>query len=150
MFESAQIGSIKLRNRFLRSGTHEGMAEPDGAPAESLEQLYVRLAKGEVGAVITGYAGVMQQGKSSFQGMLMMHDDGLVPAYRRLVNAVHRAGAPIIMQLAHCGRQTRSAVTGRKTVAPSSLKDPFFTEERPLELTDSDVRQIIEAFSDAA
>jgi len=150
MFEPASIGSIRLRNRFLRSATHEGMADADGAPTELLEELYVRLAKGETGALIAGYAGVLQQGRSSFPGMLMMHDDRLVPAYRRLLDTVHQAGAPVIAQLAHCGRQTRSAVTGKRTVAPSAQKDPFFTEEVPHELSDSDIREIIEAFSGAA
>lgn len=150
IFEPAAIGAIRLRNRFVRSATHEGMADADGAPTELLEELYVKLAKGQAGAVITGYAGVLQQGRSSFPGMLMMHDDKLVPAYRQLVNAVHQAGSPVIAQLAHCGPQTRSAVTGRRTVAPSALKDPFFTEEVPHELSESDIREIIEAFSGAA
>ncbi len=150
IFEPAQIGGISIRNRFIRSATHEGMADADGAPLESLEKLYLRLARGGVGAIITGYAGVLPQGRCSFPGMLMMHDDRLVPAYRRLVDAVHQEGVPIIMQIAHCGSQTRSAVTGMSTVAPSPLRDRYFSEEVPQELTEDGIRKIIEAFVDAA
>jgi 2,4-dienoyl-CoA reductase-like NADH-dependent reductase (Old Yellow Enzyme family) len=150
IFNPVNIGGIALRNRFIRSATHEGMASAEGAPLESLEKLYLRLAKGGVGAIVTGYAGVMQQGKSNFPGMLMMHDDALIPAYRRLVDAVHREGAPLVMQLAHCGRQTRSAVTGMCTVAPSPLRDPYYSEETPHELTESEIRAIIDAFVSAA
>jgi 2,4-dienoyl-CoA reductase-like NADH-dependent reductase (Old Yellow Enzyme family) len=146
LFNAAPIGSIVLRNRFIRSATHEGMASAEGVPTESLEKLYVRLAKGGVGAIVTGYAGVMQQGKSNFPGMLMMHDDALIPAYRKVVDATHREGAPLIMQLAHCGRQTRSAVTGMCTVAPSPVRDPYYSEEVPHELTESEIRTIIDAF----
>ncbi|MEI6758772.1 MAG: NADH:flavin oxidoreductase [Chlorobium sp.] len=150
VFEPADIGGISLRNRFIRSATHEGMGDAEGAPMESLEKLYLRLARGGVGAIITGYAGVLPAGRSSFPGMLMMHDDALVPAYRRLVEAVHGEGVPIIMQIAHCGSQTRSAVTGLRTVAPSPVRDSFFSEEVPQELTEEGIREIIDAFVNAA
>jgi len=150
IFEPAHIGGIALRNRFIRSATHEGMADAEGAPLESLEKLYLRLARGGAGAIVTGYAGVNPQGRCSFPGMLMMHSDALVPAYRRLVEAVHREGVPIIMQLAHCGAQTRSAVTGTRTVAPSPVRDRYFSEELPMELTEDGIREIINAFINAA
>jgi 2,4-dienoyl-CoA reductase-like NADH-dependent reductase (Old Yellow Enzyme family) len=150
IFAPSHIGGITVRNRFIRSATHEGMGDADGAPLESLEKLYVRLARGGVGAIVTGYAGVLQQGRSSFPGMLMMHDDALVPAYRRLVDAVHQEGAPLIMQLAHCGGQTRSAVTGMRTVAPSPVRDRYFSEEVPQELTAEGIREIVDAFVGAA
>ncbi|NTV01298.1 MAG: NADH:flavin oxidoreductase [Chlorobiaceae bacterium] len=150
IFEPANIGGIALRNRFIRSATHEGMGDGDGAPLESLEKLYVRLARGGVGAIVTGYAGVLQQGRCNFPGMLMIDDDELVPAYRRLVGAVHREGAPLILQIAHCGRQTRSMVTGMCTVAPSPVRDGYYSEEAPQELTEAGIREIIDAFVDAA
>lgn len=150
IFEPAHIGGINVRNRFIRSATHEGMADAEGAPLELLEKLYLRLARGGVGAIVTGYAGVLPQGRSSFPGMLLMHSDALVPAYRRLVEAVHREGVPLIMQLAHCGAQTRSAVTGMRTVAPSPVRDRYFSEEVPMELTEDGIREIINAFVDAA
>ena len=149
IFEAARIGGISLRNRFIRSATHEGMGDAEGAPLESLEKMYVRLARGGVGAIVTGYAGVLQQGRSCFPGMLMMHDDALVPAYRRLVEAVHREGASLILQLAHCGVQTRSAVTGMRTVAPSPRKDRYYSEEVPQELTEQGIREVIDAFIDS-
>jgi 2,4-dienoyl-CoA reductase-like NADH-dependent reductase (Old Yellow Enzyme family) len=150
IFEPVNISSISLRNRFIRSATHEGMADADGAPLEALEKLYVRLARGGVGGIVTGYAGVLQQGRCNFPGMLMMHDDQLIPAYRRLVEAVHREGVPLIMQIAHCGRQTRSAITGMCTVAPSPIRDRYYSEEVPQALTEEGIREIIDAFVDAA
>lgn len=150
IFTPATIGGISLRNRFIRSATHEGMGDAAGAPVEALEKLYVRLARGGVGAIVTGYAGVLQQGRSGFPGMLMMHDDSLVPAYRRLVDAVHREGAPLIMQLAHCGAQTRSAETGMRPVAPSPVRDKYYSEEVPAGLTEAGIAEIIDAFVAAA
>jgi len=150
MFEQVHIGGIAIHNRFIRSATHEGMADANGAPLESLEKLYVRLARGGVGAIVTGYAGVLPQGRSNFPGMLMIHDDALVPAYGKLADAVHREGAPLILQIAHCGRQTRSVATGMSTVAPSPIRDRFYSEEVPRELKEEGIREIIDAFVRAA
>ena len=150
VFCSATIAGIRLQNRLIRSATHESMAESSGAPSAAHEALYTALAKGGAGAVITGYAGVQQDGRTNYPGMLMMNDDSLILPYRQLTDAVHRYRTPIILQLAHCGRQTRSAVTGMKTVAPSALKDRIFNEERPHELGEGEIEAIISNFVFAA
>jgi 2,4-dienoyl-CoA reductase-like NADH-dependent reductase (Old Yellow Enzyme family) len=150
VFGTAAISGIRLQNRLIRSATHESMAESSGAPSAAHEKLYTDLARGGAGAVITGYAGVQQDGRTSYPGMLMMHNDALIPAYRQLTDTVHRYDTPIILQLAHCGRQTRSAITGMKTVAPSAMKDLIFNEERPLELGENAIETIISNFAAAA
>ena len=58
VFENAPIGTISLRNRTIRSATREGLADDQGYPGEALTRLYTRLAKGELGAIITGFATV--------------------------------------------------------------------------------------------
>lgn len=150
VFGSANISGIIFRNRLLRSATHESLADSSGAPTAAHEKLYTAIAKGGAGAIVTGYAGVQQDGRTNLPGMLMMHDDSLIPAYRKLTDAVHRQGTPIILQLAHCGRQTRQAVTGMRTVAPSPLKDSVFNEECPRELDEREIETIIRNFAAAA
>ena len=150
LFQPATLAGMTLRNRLIRSATHESMADESGAPGAAHEKLYTALAEGGAGAIITGYAGVQQDGKSSLANMLMIHDDSLIPAYRKLTDAVHGCGTPIILQIAHCGRQTRSAITGMPTVAPSPLKDFIFNEERPHELSEREIETIIGSFAAAA
>ncbi len=150
VFRPSILAGIRLNNRVIRSATHEGMADERGAPTEALEKLYLRLAKGETGAIITGYAGVQQDGRSSMFNMLMIDRDELVPAYRSLTDKVHEQGIPIFLQIAHCGRQTRSAVTGMQTVAPSPVKDFIFHEETPHELDENEIETIINNFVSAA
>jgi len=146
VFQSASIAGIHLKNRIIRSATHEGMADDHGAPTERLKNLYVRLAKGGVGAIITGYAGVQADGKTCFVNMTMMDRDDLIPAYKAITGAVHEYDTPIIMQVAHCGRQTRSAVTGLPTVAPSAIRDPFYNEDKPKALTEDGIYELIDNF----
>ena len=149
LFEKSSIAGVTLKNSLIRSATHESMADERGAPTAALEKLYLRIAKGGAGAIITGYAGVQQDGKSSLLNMLMIDTDELIPAHRRLTDKVHEQGIPIILQIAHCGRQTRSAVTGLPTVAPSPVKDFIFNEDRPHELDERAIETIINNFVSA-
>lgn len=150
LFKKSSIAGITLNNRLIRSATHEGMADERGAPTEALENLYLRIAKGKAGALITGYAGVQQDGRSSLFNMLMIDRDELVPAYRGLTDKVHEKGVPIFLQIAHCGRQTRSTATGMQTVAPSPVKDFIFNEEIPHQLDEKQIETIINNFVAAA
>jgi 2,4-dienoyl-CoA reductase-like NADH-dependent reductase (Old Yellow Enzyme family) len=118
-----------LKNRIIRSATHEGLADVNGYPTETLKKLYRRLASGGVGAIITGYAGIQQNGKSAHLNMLMIDKDEHINKYKEITDAVHEYGTPIILQIAHCGKSTRSKVTGEKTVAPSAFPDKMFNEE---------------------
>jgi 2,4-dienoyl-CoA reductase-like NADH-dependent reductase (Old Yellow Enzyme family) len=150
VFEPITIAGIQFKNHIIRAATHEGMANEIGQPTEQLKDLYVRLAKGGVGGIITGYAGIMQQGKSDNFNMLMMDKDELVDSYKNLVDEVHKYGVPIILQLAHTGRQTSSLATGMTPLAPSPIKDKIYNKELPLEATDADIEEIIGHFVSAA
>ena len=149
IFEPASLAGIKLKNRIIRSATHEGMADEKGFPTEKLKKLYVNLAKGEVGAIITGYVGVQQDGKTCLFNMTMIDSDDKIPAYQEITKAVHEYDIPIIMQIAHCGRQARSKITGLPTVAPSALRDAFYNEDMPKELSEDEINQIIDSFVSA-
>jgi 2,4-dienoyl-CoA reductase-like NADH-dependent reductase (Old Yellow Enzyme family) len=149
-FQPYILAGVKLKNRILRSATHEGLADESGAPLPALTQKYLQLAKGGIGAIITGYAGVHPVGKCALHRMLMADRDELIPAYRTLVQAVHAAGTPIFLQLGHAGRQTRSKITEFQPVAPSAIRDQFFNEEIPKELTEAEIEAVITAFVQAA
>jgi 2,4-dienoyl-CoA reductase-like NADH-dependent reductase (Old Yellow Enzyme family) len=149
-FQAFAMRSITLRNRIIRSATHEGMADERGFPTPKLHKKYLQLAAGGVGAIITGYAGVSLEGKSPLHRMLMIDRDECIPAYRELVNAVHAEGTPIILQIAHCGRQTRSKVTGFRPEAPSAIRDKTYNEDMPMELSGEKIDFIIDAFVKAA
>jgi len=145
-FEPTLLSGIKLKNRIIRSATYEGMADEKGFPNEKLKKLYINLAKGDVGAIITGNAAVQADGKASMFNMTMIDSDDKIPAYREIVDAVHEYDTPIIMQIVHCGRQTRSKITGLPTVAPSAIRDWFFSEDKPKELSDEEINEIINNF----
>jgi len=146
IFEPVSLAGMKLKNRIIRSATHEGMADEKGFPTEKLKKLYVNLAKGEVGAIITGYAGIQLDGKTCLFNMTMIDTDEKIVAFREITKAVHEYETPIIMQIAHCGKQTRSKITGLPTVAPSAIRDTFYSEDKPKELSEQAINEIIDNF----
>jgi 2,4-dienoyl-CoA reductase-like NADH-dependent reductase (Old Yellow Enzyme family) len=149
VFEPTLLAGISLKSRIICSATHEGMADEHGLPTERLKELYVRLAKGGVGAIITGYAGIQQDGKCPFFRMLMVDHDRVVPAYKTITEAVHELETPIILQIAHSGRQTRLKITGQPTVAPSAIRDKFYREDVPKALTEDDIDGTVQNFVSA-
>ena len=131
--EPADVGGVSVRNRIFRSATEEGLADGAGLPTEALTRRYEALAKGEAGCIITGYIGVSKEGESSIRGMCLLDSDDKVPAYREMVERVHAAGAPIIAQIAHCGRNGRMGRAGKVG-----------------RLSETQIRQIVDDFAAAA
>lgn len=149
LFEKTTIKGMELKNRLVRSATHEGMADQNGFPNQDLFKLYERLAKGGVGLIITGFAFVTSDGKSPFPGMQGIQTDNHIPRYRELVELVHKNGARIAMQIAHCGRQTTDEAIGVKPMGPSPVKEKSLFV-KPRETTEEDIERTIEAFAQAA
>lgn len=149
IFEQANIGSVQLKNRLIRSATHDGLADDNGAPSEKLIKKYAFMAENETGCIITGYAAVSRNGVSPYPRMLTIYDDSNIDAYKKLADAVHEKGAPIVLQIAHCGRQTSSKAIGCQKIAPSPVMHLFYPDKAK-EMTEQDITNLIEDFANAA
>lgn len=149
LFEETTISGIAVKNRIIRSATHDGLADENGAPSEKLISKYKNLAKNEIGCIITGYAAVSKNGVSPYPRMLKIFDDKVIDKYKELTDAVHVHGTPIILQIAHCGRQTSSKAIGLQKVAPSNVLHTFYPDKSK-ELTESEIFGIIDDFVSAA
>lgn len=140
-----QIGALTLPNRFVRSATHESLAE-DGAVSERLIAALSRLARGRVGMIVTGAAAVAPNGRIS-PTQLGLWDDRFLPGLTRLVEEVHAAGdSRLIVQISHAGPHARGTV---EPLAPS-LVQTLALQARPRALTELEIEHIVEAYADAA
>jgi len=126
VFENSSIAGMKLKNRIIRSATHEGMGDKDGRPTADLTGLYVKLAQGGVGAIITGYAAIQKNGRTMLN-MRMFDCDELIDDYKQMNTQLSEYGAPVILQIAHGGGQTNRHVIGEQSVAPSPHNYPLFS-----------------------
>ncbi len=147
LFESTSIKSLTLKNRFVRSATFEGMADPDGACTPQLTNLMAELARGGVGLIITGYAYVNQHGKSR-RGQLAVSTNELIPGLARMTDAVHKEGGKIVMQIAHAGCNSFVVPPGEKALGPSAMEMPQGCSCRAM--TKTEIADTIEDFVEAA
>lgn len=122
IFAPAQIAGITFNNRMLRAAADETEGTSDGFPTDFLTRRYVTLAKGGVGGIITGYIGVSPEGRSQQPGMVLLDRDEKIEPLKKMTDAVHEAGAPIIAQIAHCGANG----AGGKAFNVNGLKEEDF------------------------
>lgn len=147
LFTPANIGSLNLPNRLIRSATAERMAGTDGRPLPNLKLLYRELAQGGVGLIITGHMYVHPSGKAHTE-MTGIYSDALIPELAELADTVHQAGGKIAVQISHGGMQcSRETVSG--TIAPSAIDKPFL-KQPAREITPDEIEATIQAYAQAA
>lgn len=99
IFEPVEMNNLTIRNRLIRSATWEGIANSDGSLMEEAYDIYCELAKGGIGAIITGFTSVVPHDHNS-DGTMRLCDDALIGQYRKLVDVIHAEGCPVITEIA--------------------------------------------------
>ncbi|WP_176012392.1 NADH:flavin oxidoreductase [Victivallis sp. Marseille-Q1083] len=143
-FSPGSIRQLSLRNRFVRSATHEGMADDDGNYTPELTALLKTLADHEVGLIISGHAFVEPNGRAGKRQAGADRDDCIGP-WQTAVKAVHDAGAGIFLQLAHAGGYAAvPAPAGPSSFSPAPNQSPCRT------LDETAIAAVVTAFRTAA
>ena len=141
-----KIGSLEIKNRFVRSATFEGMATEDGYVTDKHVTLYEDLAKGGAGLIITGYCYVQESGQS-FENQTGVSSDDFIPGLSKIAKAVHESGenCKVALQIAHCGHQSRFL---ENTISSSAMEEKL-TRKIPREMTREEIQGTIDAFAQA-
>jgi len=147
LFDKTKINQMELKNRFVRSATWEGLANPDGSCSVELANLILELAKGQIGLIITSHAYVNQTGQAGIR-QLGIYRAQLISSYVEMVEKVHREGSKIIMQIAHAGCRSSINLTKKQSLGPSSIEIKGCGRCR--EMTKDEIFQTIEDFQKAA
>lgn len=134
VFESSNLKKLKLKNRLIRSATWEGIASEDGSVSEETYEIYDKVAKGGIGAIITGFTSVRLD-DFYFDGMMRLCNDSLIPQYRKLTEVIHKENIPAISQLALGGYYRK-------------LEDRFELVE-PNDMTKEEITSVSEDFINA-
>lgn len=140
LFTPFILGKIELKNRFVFSGCEDNLATEDGRVTDAIIRKNQRLAKGEVGLIISGHLSVHLWGRTR-KHQLGIYSDHMIPGLRRFVDSVHGESGKIIFQLGHAGLSTMREVNGRPPMGPSA-KDNQMNEDS--------IREVISAFTKAA
>ncbi len=141
LFEPLRIGTFEVPNRIMQ--TAHSKQYSDRAESERETAYYVRRAQGGCGLFIAGNHFVHPSGSiRNFEDAWRRES---VAANRRFTDAVHEAGARVMVQLNHHGAQAQADGPDgpRPVFAPSRLISPS-TGIATKEADEADIRSFVE------
>jgi 2,4-dienoyl-CoA reductase-like NADH-dependent reductase (Old Yellow Enzyme family)/thioredoxin reductase len=151
LFEPGMIGKLELKNRIVMPAMLTHYAYRDGCVTQQMINYYAERAKGGTGLIIVEST-VVQLG--SIVPSLGVHiaslgSDARIPEFAELVNAVHRHGAKIAVQLSLGGiwPVSREALL-REAISPSANKF-VFPDVPPLQITTEEVETLVKSYGEA-
>ena len=149
LFEPGRIGRLEVKNRVLMAPMEKNLCTSSGLITERYVDYLVARARGDVALLRVEATYVDPAGKGR-PYQLGAHSDVVIPGLARMASAVHEAGGRVSLELAHCGRQTNSRVTGLQPVAPSPVPCERSGGYMPRELTIGEIETIVDRFARAA
>ena len=144
---SITIGKVTIKNRLVVAPMVTVYCDQDGMATERFIRYHEEKAKGGWGLIIVEDYAVDPMGRGFWTPGLWK--DEQIASHSELVERVHAAGAKIIAQVYHCGRQTSSAIIGQQPVSASPLPCPVLGEV-PRELSVPEIKKIVSQFGDTA
>tara|TARA_B110000503_G_scaffold22699_1_gene35277 strand:- start:11399 stop:13522 length:2124 start_codon:yes stop_codon:yes gene_type:complete len=97
------IGTMQLKNRMLVTAMGVNLAEADGCCGDRIIAFHERQARGGVGMIVLGVAGVAWPHGGNQPRQVAISEDRHIPGLQRLADAVHKHGAKLATQLHHGG-----------------------------------------------
>ncbi|HOM08124.1 MAG TPA: FAD-dependent oxidoreductase [Syntrophales bacterium] len=142
-----KVGEVTLKNRFVVAPMVTVFCDQDGMATDRFIAYHEAKARGGWGLIIVEDYAVDPIGRGFWTPGLWK--DEQIPSHARLVEAVHKAGAKIIAQIYHAGRQTSSALVGAQPVSASPVPCPVMGEV-PRELAREEIATIVRQFGETA
>lgn len=142
LFSPYKIKGIEVKNRIMMSPMCQySVDNKDGIATDWHYLHYVSRAIGGAGFIMIEMTDVEPDGRISDFDLGLWSDDH-IPALARIVEACHRYGAKVGIQIAHAGRKAEDAEV---PVAPSAI--PFDENSKtPRALTTEEVKELVEKF----
>lgn len=154
LFQPAQLGDIKLENRIIMAPLTRGRAGNSRIPNDLMRTYYAQRAS--AGLIIAEATAISEQGYG-WNGAPAMYNDAQEQGWKKVVDAVHRKGGKIVLQLWHMGRVVDpDLLNGKLPVAPSAIaaKGASRSGKRnyvtPHALTQDEMKQIVQDYAEGA
>ncbi|MFN0028443.1 MAG: mycofactocin system FadH/OYE family oxidoreductase 2 [Acidimicrobiales bacterium] len=142
-----QLGPVRTLNRIVFSAHLTNYAQ-GGRPSEQHAAYYEARAAGGAGLIITEEHSTHPT-DWPYEKLIHGFHREVIPGYRRITEAVHRHGTPILAQLNHNGGQGGSMYSRLPVWAPSAVADPLFREV-PKAITHAEIAEVIAGYAQVA
>jgi 2,4-dienoyl-CoA reductase-like NADH-dependent reductase (Old Yellow Enzyme family) len=141
-----QLKNLQLKNRIVMPPMCQySVSAKDGKPNDWHFVHYVSRAIGGTGLIMMEMTDIEPDGRITDYDLGLWSDEQ-VPAFRRIIDEVHRHGSKIGIQIAHAGRKAEDAIT------PVSSTDVPANKhyKQPRALTTAEVKEKVKQFQEAA
>ena len=88
IFDEMTLNQLKLKNRLFRSATWLALADENGNLTEPIFDTYRELAKGGVGAIVTGITTVSPH-DAYLDGIAQFYDDKFISQHKKFTDMIH-------------------------------------------------------------
>jgi 2,4-dienoyl-CoA reductase (NADPH2) len=160
LLEPGYIGSVKTRNRIIKTGAGVFMWHEDETHMnEAVLAFYESMARGGVGLLIVESPTIDYPAGARWRPRYRIDDDKYIQGLSELVQVIHKHGCPTFMQMNHDGPwqaklfpDPNPPYAGPPIAAsPVVMKsENDFHNEMPRELTVPEIEVIINKFASAA
>jgi 2,4-dienoyl-CoA reductase (NADPH2) len=160
LLEPGYIGSVKTRNRIIKTGAGMFMwHEDDVHMRDEVKAFYERIARGGVGLLIVESPTIDYPLGARWRQRYRIDDDKYIEGLRELVEVIHKHGCPTFMQMNHDGPwqahlpfEPNPLFSGPPIGAsPVIMKsDNDFHNDVPKPLTIPEIEDIVDKFANAA
>ena len=122
-FTPFHLGGLKLKNRFIKTATYEGMYQR-GFPKPELTEHHAAIARGDVAMTTVAYGAVNPEALTTPEQMVLTEE--VSPSLKELTSRIHDEGGAVGIQLTHCGFFTKNtALKRRRPLAPSMTLNAY-------------------------
>lgn len=123
LFDPCRLNGLDLQNRIAFSPLTRTRADMDGRVGALQAEYYAQRAS--AGLLFTEATAVVPEGRGGAYTPGLW-DDGQIPGWKLVTDAVHARGGAIFCQLWHAGRLSHSSLhlEGEPPVAPSVMRQP--------------------------
>jgi 2,4-dienoyl-CoA reductase-like NADH-dependent reductase (Old Yellow Enzyme family)/thioredoxin reductase len=150
LLREGQINSMKLSSRIITGPMEKSMATRDGMLTQRYIDYLVERARNGASLIQVESTYVDTRGMGHLY-QVGCHGDHVIPALRRMANAVHAEGAKVGLEIYMGGRQTPSYMSQQQPIAPSVVRcEVLHPVPTPREMSVEDIKEVIGKFADAA
>jgi 2,4-dienoyl-CoA reductase-like NADH-dependent reductase (Old Yellow Enzyme family)/thioredoxin reductase len=148
LFSPVKLGRREAPNRIV-STPHGAAFGERGGITDRYIRYHEHKARGGCGVVMMFGSSSIHPTSVNDWGEVNNWDDGIVPQFQRMSEAIHRHGALCLSQISHRGRRGHSWYSGVPLWAPSDTREERH-REWPHVMTRREIREVIDAWAAAA
>ncbi|WP_374383348.1 FAD-dependent oxidoreductase [Dongia sp.] len=148
LLQPYRLKHLNLKNRIF-STSHEPAYSVGGMPAERYQAYHEEKAKGGAAMTMIGGSSVVAKDSPQAFGNLYIHDDAIIPHFKKLAARVHAHDCAVMCQITHLGRRTSWHKENWLPVISASHQREPAHRSFPKTMEDFDIARVVKAYGEA-